>query len=130
MMVASELRKSLNKADDFCDVWGEVCAAAKLDLDRDVPMQGQRHLIQSWAGVAVGVRLMAKRLQSRMVSLLDIVSQRDTEINELNAQLQGLRKASHELELASIAHRVGQVFADNAGVPNEVKALILSEIAA
>jgi len=95
-------------AEPNLDVWRECAKAADLELERDVPIQQQRHLIASWAGMAAGVRLLTKRQQNTITDRdLTIVALQE-EVNDLRQQLAQTTKLSWKAEFENLRNDVRQ----------------------
>ncbi len=122
----ANLEGNLTTADD---VWFKACEAADLELEQLVPVQHQRHLIASWAGVAAGVRYAVKQLRDEIDKAGVVIRGKDDKIHALQTQLERKNANSWESEKELIRHRVGRVLSDHK-IDTSVAALVHEEIAA
>lgn len=73
-------------------IWDEACAAAGLDTEMGIPVQGQRHLIASWAGVKAAVTYIISATRSERRSFETETREESVRNKELNNTIEALRK--------------------------------------
>jgi hypothetical protein len=107
----ARFEKTLNRADLFeIDVWAETLNAANVERDsRDVPVTGQRHLIDVWASVRTGIQIFTNRMKARIVALMNECKEKQDTIDELRAIITRVQEENHDLAIQFAKADVNQI---------------------
>jgi hypothetical protein len=120
----AEIRKTFAHT---AEVWDLAIEAAGLTTELGIPVQGERHLIASWAGVRAAICYATGQFKGTIEQQRrrekDLESEIDSLQSKLNERLEELRAKDREV----VVGRVKELFAQHNG-SNQLLSVVCEEI--